>query len=452
MSSLANRINSALLRDPDRGRKALRSLRQRSSRDAYLQTQAHSSLLTRPAFLTAAERDGLQSDLSTLVDLLLELPERLFDGDISAAYESTGLDSSQRAAVEATWRDREVVLSRADLLRDAGGFKAIEVNVHSSLGGIDSGPWHRAFARLPVFREFIAAEGLDYVDPMDGVAAVLRAAATRRGLGPRPTVAVVDWPTTYPIFAERLQRVSRLLEGHDFSAFACHAGELELRDGRLMHGEQPIDIVYRIFLLDDVPQAPELLEPILAAHRAGNLVLAMGFAAELAGNKASLALLSDGVERGRFSADEQALVRRIVPWTRLTRAGTTHWQGREVDLHALALREQSRFVLKPAGGHAARGVMLGWTVSPSEWRAAVERAMGDFWVLQERVRPVAELVPMLEDDSDLLGLEEVDFNWVVIIMGQRYDGTMIRESPSTRGGVISAADDASVGCCFCAPG
>jgi hypothetical protein len=451
VSSLADRFTAALLRDPDRGREALGLLRERWGRDAHLQNALHSTLLTRPTFLTAEERDGLQRDLSALVDLLLDLPERMFDGDVVEMCRSAGLDADQRAAVEATWRDREVVLSRADLLRDEQGFKAIEINVHSSLGGIDSGPWHRAFAGLPVFEEFFADQGLGYVDPMDGVAATLRAAAERRGLGPRPSVAIVDWPTSYPALADRLERVAGLLEGHGFSAFACHAGELELRDGRLVRGDRPIDILYRIFLLDDIPQAPELLEPILAAHRGGSLLLAMGFAAELAGNKATLALLSDGVERGRFSPHERALVRRVVPWTRLTRRGPTSWRGLEVDLFELALREQHRLVLKPAGGHAGHGVLLGWTASPSEWREGLERAMGGFWVLQARVHPLAERMPVIEDERGGLDFEDVDVNWGVFAMGGRYGGTMLRAVPRARGGMICVSNDAAVGCCYCAP-
>jgi len=449
LSTLADRLNVAISLDPGRSRSAMRSLRERSERDPYLQHGVGMALLTRPAFLTSEERAGLERDVSGVVNLLFELPGRLFDGDIGALCAGSGLDADQCAAVEATWRDRDVVLSRADLLRDEEGFKAIEVNVHSSLGGIDNGPMHRAFTSLPVFREFIAAEGLDYVDPMDGVAAALRGAATRRGLGPRPTVALVEWPTKYLTSADRLDRISRLLESRGFSAFGCHAGELAVRDGRLVHDGRPIDILYRTFLLEDVPQAPALLEPILTAHRSGNLLLAMSFAAEIIGNKASLALLSDCVERGLFSPEEQALVRRTVPWTRLVRRGKTHWRGRRCDLYDLALRAQNRLVLKPAGGHSARGVMLGWRVSQREWRAALEQAMGGAWVLQERVRPVTEMMPRIEGEPDRVRFERVDMNWGVFIMGGRYGGTMLRAVPSTRGGVISSETDASIGCCFC---
>jgi len=446
MSTLTQRFHAALAGDPERGCEALRSLQEWAARDPYLQITARSLLMSRPAFLTASERDTVQSDLSRLVELLLELPDRLFGGDVTAMPGFDGRDAAQRTAVQATWRDRDVVLARADLLRAADGFKAVEVNVHSSLGGIDSGPWHQAFLRLPVYRDFIAAEGLGYLDPMDGVARALREATDRRNLGSRPTVAVVDWPTTFPEFADRLHGVARLLEAHGFSAFACHAGELELRDGRLVHQGRPIDVLYRIFLLGDVSEAPELLDPILQAHAAGNLLMAMSFSAEVAGNKASLALLSAAADDGRLAPEDAGLVRRLVPWTRLTEPGCVRRAGEEVPLLELAVRERTRLVLKPADGHAGHNVVTGWTTPADEWATAVEQAIGSFYVLQERVRPVAELMPRL--DADGLGFEEVDINWGVFVMGGRYCGAMPRATPSARAAVISAANGAAVGCCF----
>jgi hypothetical protein len=218
-----------------------------------------------------------------------------------------------------------------------------------------------------------------------------------------------------------------------------------------MCGEREIDVLYRIFLLGDIPEAPELLVPILEAHARGTVVLAMGFAAELAGNKAALALLSAGAADGRLSPAEQALVRRIVPWTRLTGAGAGSSSGSGDDLEALrelALREQDRLVLKPADGHGARDVYIGALTSAEEWQAVLERALGSFWVLQERVEPVCESMPRIADDGSI-DFEEFVVNWGVFTLGRRYGGAMLRATPVAGAGVISASHGAAVGCCFC---
>ena len=73
-----------------------------------------------------------------------------------------------------------------------GGQPLEQLHHHSSLGGLDSGPWHRAFLGVPAVADFLTDHKLTYIDPLDGVAGALRAAARERGLGPFPTVAIVD--------------------------------------------------------------------------------------------------------------------------------------------------------------------------------------------------------------------------------------------------------------------
>jgi hypothetical protein len=266
------------------------------------------------------------------------------------------------------------------------------------------------------------------------VAGALRAAARRRGLGAFPRVALVDWPTSYPKVEERLHRLARLLSARGFSAFACHAGQLGLRDGRLHAEGRPIDIVYRIFVIEHVSQQPGLLAPLLAAHRAGTAMLVMGFGAELLGNKGALALLSANADT--FSAPERAAVQRLVPWTRFLRAGHV----------ADAVAQREDFILKPVGGYGARGIVAGWAVTDAAWRAALADAVDQPWILQRRVRAVPERVPLLTADGVALG--DVDVNWGAFVVDDRYSGMMIRAVPTGDAALISTSTGALIGGCF----
>lgn len=428
-AALADELNAALLA----GGAQLGTFAQRARTDPALQAGATAGLMLRPAVLTGAEHARLGADLTTLTGLLGALPQRLFGGDVDAMAEALGFPAVQRAAIEATWPD-EVRLSRTDLMRTAEGFQAVEVNLHSSLGGLDSGPWHRAYLGVPAFADFAAAHRLSYLDPLDGVAGALRAAARRRGLGAFPRVALVDWPTSYPKVEERLHRLARLLSARGFSAFACHAGQLGLRDGRLHAEGRPIDIVYRIFVIEHVSQQPGLLAPLLAAHRAGTAMLVMGFGAELLGNKGALALLSANADT--FSAPERAAVQRLVPWTRFLRAGHV----------ADAVAQREDFILKPVGGYGARGIVAGWAVTDAAWRAALADAVDQPWILQRRVRAVPERVPLLTADGVALG--DVDVNWGAFVVDDRYSGMMIRAVPTGGAALISTSTGALIGGCF----
>ena len=430
-AALNDALNDVLLADPAQ----LAALARRAGADERMRAGATAGLMLRPTLLTEAEHGRLEGDLATLTEVLMSLPDRLYGGDVDRMASSFGFPPVQRAAIEATWQDDAVVLSRTDLMRTADGFKALEVNLHSSLGGLDSGPWHRAFLGVPAVADFLTDHKLTYIDPLDGVAGALRAAARERGLGPFPTVAIVDWPSSYPNVEARLKRLARLLSARGFDAFACHAGDLATTGGRLHARGRKVDILYRIFILDHVSENPALLGPVLAAHRSGNLVLAMSFRAELVGNKGALALLSDPAYEEAFSAAERAVIARTIPWTRMV-----------TDTVDLGGRQQEDLILKPVGGYGARGIVPGWTSDAATWRAAVANATSGPWILQERIRPLPELVPALTGDE--IGLREVDVNWGAFTVAGRYGGMMIRAVPSLGQALISTSTGALIGACF----
>lgn len=447
-SSLTDRYGLAIV-GRLAGRVDLLALAARAAADPSLRAALGTRLLLRPMFLAATERDALERDLATLQRLLLSLPHRLYGGDVTAMCTGLGFSPTQVMAVEETWQDADVLLSRADLLRGADGFRAVEFNLHSSLGGIDSGPWYQAFLDLPTFAEFAAAERLTFVNPVDGVAGVIRAAARARGLGSFPAVAIVDWPTSYPLLRPRLDRLAGLLRQRGFDAFSCSAAQLRFRGGRLHARNRRIDVLYRVFLLEDLPRDPVLLAPVLAAHRAGTLVLAMSFLAELVGNKGCLAMLWDPAFADSFTAEERAVIARTVPPTRWVRSCPSLSAG-SAELAEFADSAREELVLKPAGGYAARGVVAGWSTEPERWRAAVAAVRDKPWVLQERVRGVPETVPVVEEGAeDALVVQTVDVNWGVFLAGERFNGAMIRAVPVTATQqLITTSTGASVGACF----
>lgn len=436
--TLAERFRHEVASSPA-GRADLVALAERSRSDPALRTTLDAPLLLRPMFLTEAEKAAVQHDLAGLQQLLLSLPDRLYGGDVADMCEHLGFSPTQTMAVEETWTDHDVLLSRTDLLLDENGPRVIELNLHSSLGGIDSGPWHHAFLDLPSFASFADRHQLSFVDPINGVAGTLRAAARRRGLGSFPSLALVDWPTSYPHQRDRLDRLSRLFQRRGFDAFHCDASRLSFNNGRLCAQGRRVDLLYRVFVIADVQQDPMLLLPILAAHRAGAVVLAMSFVAELVGNKGCLAMLSDPPDQGLFTQDERDLIARTVP--------TTRWIGREGGPLRRATPEQltdrDSLILKPAGGYGAHGVVPGWRTEPVAWRAAVNRASEQPYVVQQRVVPSPETVPSPDG-----GEQVVDTNWGVFLAGTAFNGAMIRAVPSIGHDVITTSTGAAIGACF----
>jgi len=70
-------------------------------------------------------------------------------------------------------------------------------------------------------------------------------------------VALVDWPTTYPVYEEVLGRVCSLMREHGVEAIHTHVGRLQERNGYLWCDGTRIDVLYRIFMLEDLHEDAE---------------------------------------------------------------------------------------------------------------------------------------------------------------------------------------------------
>jgi hypothetical protein len=402
----------------------------------------------QPIFLEAEQRQALERDLVDLLHLIRSLPERLFDDDAGRMCDAVGMTPLQRRAVLETWRDQEVFLSRADLYEDSTGFKVLEFNIVSALGGFENAEISKAMLAAPFLRRFVEREGLTFPDTIDVIADHIHRAAEARGLPPRPRMVLVEWPTNIEKEGQRMAYWAGAFSERGFDATICHTAELRSEGGRLYFEDRPIDILYRYFLVEDLLDAEEaqgLLEPILDAHRRGNVLLSMGFAGELLGNKRTLALLSDDANRRQFSSRELDLIDRVVPWTRTLRPGQTRWREHEGDLLELAQKHQEHFVLKPSLLHGALGFYAGWTMSPQDWRRQVESAAQGPYVIQERVTP--KVMELAGDTPEGVRLEPCTLNWGVFVVDDRIAGGIIRATTSDQP-VISVGTGALISSCF----
>ncbi|MBS2965141.1 hypothetical protein KGA66_18970 [Actinocrinis puniceicyclus] len=416
----------------------------------------HRRLLPVPVFLSAAERTALATDLATIHRLLTSLPERLFGADAGALARGVGMNPVQQETVRrGSAGPRLVRLARSDLYREREGFKLLELNITSALGGFENAEINRAMLRHPSLARFVERHGLEYVDTLETIVSALRAECAEHLGADRPTVALADWPESYRTYEPRLRVLAALLDGMGIDAVPCHVGHLSERNGRLeVHG-RPVDAVFRFFLVEEIvaPRDAELLEPVLRAVEAGTVGMFSRLDAELYGNKGALALLSDERNRDLFDAAERACIDRFLPWTRHVRPTVCEPDGSVCDLESFAKARQHDLILKPTLLHGGCGIVAGWTVPPGEWLARVAEAVDGPYVLQRRIRPLAETFP-----GDEVGTERTMYlNWGVFVGDPQvtgsdgYGGCIVRASADPQVGVISMSSGAQVGCVFNEP-
>ncbi|WP_030062306.1 hypothetical protein [Streptomyces novaecaesareae] len=412
-----------------------------------LLTTNYNGFLSRPLFLGHEEKTRLAADLELFRGALLSLPDRLFGGDLAAFGEAVGVTGVRLETMLRSRGASVTRMARTDLCVDETGFKLLEANMSSALGGMDNAVMARALLEHPLLADFAERHGLGCLDTMSELVATMYA-ETGLGAESRPVVAMADWPSSYqdrwaPILAEFCAHLQDL--GVD--AHACHLGEFEYRDGRVWLGERAVDIVLRIFINEDLlesAEAPALMGRVLDAADRGEVHLFAPLEAELYASKAALAMLSDEHNRGLFGADELAALDRLLPWTRMVRPGAvTLEDGTTADLLDHALAHRHELALKPTVSHGGHGIVLGWdeSVTAERWHEQVTAALGGPYVLQRRIRPVTELFP---DEHGRL--QPWLIVWGVFTMANGFAGVLARGTAVESGvGVVNVANGAFSG-------
>jgi hypothetical protein len=403
--------------------------------------------LSRPLFLGADEQQQLYRDVANLRAALESLPNRLFGGDLAAFARAVGMTDVQTSAILRSRGAAVTRQTRADIYADATGFRVLEFNMGSGLAGMDNADMCRNLLAHPVLSEFAEEHRLTYVDSLQEQ---VNNFFVESGFAPgtRPTMAMTDWPSSFPTLEPYMHHYARRFRELGLDAHPCHAGQLEVRDGGVWLGERRVDIVDRMFMIEDLlesAEAPRLMDPLFDAAARGEVKICTPMDSQLYASKGALAMLSDEANRHLFDPDELTSLDRILPWTRMVRPGSvTLEDGRRVDLLGYALSHQDDLALKPTLLHGGEGVLLGWRqeTTAAAWEEQVRAAMDGPYVLQRRIRPVPELFPT--DDGDPIPWI---VNWGVFTVVNGYGGIFARATTVESSiEVINIFRGASVGC------
>jgi uncharacterized circularly permuted ATP-grasp superfamily protein len=250
------------------------------------------------------------------------------------------------------------------------------------------------FYGLPVMRAFLRRYQVRPLPARPGVLhALLDAYRHWAGRRERPRLAILDWrevPTysEFVIFAD-------YFKSQGLECVIADPREVEYRGGKLFTGDFHVTLIYKRVLISELLDGGGLDHPVVRAVRDGAVCLVNPFRCKILYKKASLAVLSDERNAHLFTPEERQAIAAHIPWTRNVEERHTEHNGRRVDLipHVLAYRD--RFVLKPNDEYGGKGIVLGWTVDDAEWERAVQAALAEPFIVQERVHVPSESYPSL---------------------------------------------------------
>ena len=222
----------------------------------------------------------------------------------------------------------------------------------------------------------------------------------------RPTVVILDWadvPTRSEFVLFEREFATRGID-----AFIGDPRDAEYTGGKLLIGGRPVQLIYKRVLIDELVTREGIDSPVVRAVRDRAVCMVNPFRCKVLHKKASLAVVSDERQASLLSGPEQRAVAAHVPWTRLVEERKTERGGDSVDLIPFIAANREQMVLKPNDEYGGKGIVLGWTVDESTWQAAIKTALGEPYIVQERVTVPSELWPSYTDGRLELGERMLD--------------------------------------------
>ena len=191
---------------------------------------------------------------------------------------------------------------------------------------------------------------------------------------------------------------------HGLAVLHADPTELYMKKGEVWYEDSLVDVGYRDYEVRDIIalEADEGVDvkPLRTLFKQNRIV------SSLAGDfdhKSCWEILTDSqFTQKYFNADERQVFRRHVLWTRvLSERRATLPDGETVDLLEHTRKEQEILVLKPNRSYGGDRVLIGPSVSQSEWEAAIQEAVTgeESWVVQRLARITVSEFPVVTDDG-----------------------------------------------------
>jgi len=320
--------------------------------------------------------------------------------------------------------------SRMDTFLTPEAFKFVEYNAESPAGIAYGDRLQEIAYEFEPTRRMRERYKISMAQSREEVLATLLAAWEEWGGKHKPRIGIVDYldvptVTEFHMFGE-------YFESRGYQTVVFDPRNLEYRDGRLMAGDFHIEMLYRRVLVNELLERIDACKALVDAVRDRAVCMVNPFRAKLLHKKLLFAVLWAPDMQQHFSEAMRETIRKHVPWTVRVAEGRVIHHGDSVDLVEFARANRDRLVLKPNDEYGGKGVQIGWERTESEWDAALQTALHEPFVLQERV-PVARTE--FPDIARNVAPRVVDLD--PFIFGDRVTGCLTRLSDTSLCNVTS---------------
>lgn len=358
----------------------------------------------RPRFVTLSQYDLLQSAIrsvmpafakahqAALIDPAFRAQFRLVDWEEELIQVDPGFrEPSPTARMDSFFVTEPERATIGDL---GEGLYFAEYNAETPAATAYCDVLSEVFLALPIMGAF---QRRYETRPLPGRHHVLHAlldAYHQWGGRERPRIAILDWREV-PTYSE-FMLFQDYFASQDFECVIADPRQLEYRDGQLLvDGITPVNLIYKRVLLSELVSREGLDHPVIRAVRERAVCMANPFRCKLLHKKSSFAVLSDEGNAHLFSPDERHAIQQHIPWTRNVAERRTLLDGMEIDLIPYVSSHKDDFVLKPNDEYGGKGIVLGWETEQTQWEAALQSALDEPSIVQQRICIPSEPYPSL---------------------------------------------------------
>ena len=420
---LATRVQQALDRVPSGELVELMHAVRRTATDRHLAYQRHGitetiRLLPCPLTLRPDQLGYTHYVSETLLNCIKRLPDLYFS--VPAVHEILRLTPVEDEWLRDCWtpahREANPVFARLDAVVDyttamwKDSIKFMEPNL-SGIGGLHIGPTSMRVLADVIVPALLAQDPSIRLQLTEDIRELLlqdlleHLEACGR---PNGQVVLVDpkYATDGPDEPEAL--AAYYTERHGLSVLHADVSELRLCGDEVMYGDTRVDLVYRdASVLDLVDIAADGVDvaPMRALLRQNRVVSSI--TAELDQKSCFEVFTDPELAEAFLTVEERQVIRRHVLWTRIVSdRRTTSPTGERIELLEYVRKERESLVLKPNRAYGGERVVIGPSVTQSEWESAIEQALvDDERSVVQQVAPIPVKSFHVLDDRDHLNVE-----------------------------------------------
>ncbi|WP_445362238.1 hypothetical protein ACJJIQ_14100 [Microbulbifer sp. ANSA003] len=373
-----------------------------------------------PFFVSTEYMKEVEQPATVFPALLTKIPELFFDNDSNALCDF--FDIEDRTLVNMLLNHKwsnESIISRGDFINTEDGLKCLEQNMGSNIGGWELEPITKSYMERNALKSFLN----DNQVKITGINIVHRWFNYAVSLLKKHPELYGDGPLNLFICSTSEYRRDGMQE-HFEGVFAQVLQEHGMTGSLVLSTFDQLKVVNRDVHYGDLrvhatlnPLDMKVPLELLRAYMSSRVYFVDNMLSFIYGDKRALALLSANADNAElFSAKEQEVINKHLPWTRDLRDTQVVYQGEEWNIRELAIAQQAQFVLKHAKGTQGRDLYIGCKTTKEKWQSVVNQTKEDAtWVLQQYYKSNSYLA---QSGVDAKGFGVHHFIWGTFCFGE----------------------------------